>query len=136
MALWICRDCTAAYSVDAPACPQCGSADRVDEKEQNMPKITVAGGPSVAGITAAWGSEEPTENTEGSEQTSPGTSSSTSSQKPSTSPETSSSETPSPARTTASRSRKARTGSSAAPSTAIDPTAPTSGTDSDEGGEK
>ena len=27
MALWICEKCRTAYSVDAPACPHCGSSD-------------------------------------------------------------------------------------------------------------
>lgn len=27
MALWVCDDCTTAYSVGAPACPACGSKD-------------------------------------------------------------------------------------------------------------
>lgn len=29
--LWICNDCTTAYSVDAPRCPHCGSTDYVEE---------------------------------------------------------------------------------------------------------
>ncbi len=29
--LWICKGCTAAYSVGAPACPQCGADDHFDE---------------------------------------------------------------------------------------------------------
>lgn len=29
--LWICQRCTTAYSVGAPACPQCGSADYAEE---------------------------------------------------------------------------------------------------------
>ncbi len=33
MALWHCVDCTAAYSVDAPRCPQCGSKKHVDDVE-------------------------------------------------------------------------------------------------------
>lgn len=28
MALWVCSACTAAYSVGAPHCPQCGSTAR------------------------------------------------------------------------------------------------------------
>jgi hypothetical protein len=75
---------------------------------------------------------------EGSEPSSPvpGMDSSTSSQKPPTSPETSEPALSKPARKTASRSSKARMGSSSAPGTAGGPTAPTSATDSDEGGEK
>lgn len=44
MAGWFCRDCTAAYAVDAPVCPQCGATDPIKEDEQIMPKITVHGG--------------------------------------------------------------------------------------------
>ncbi len=40
MALWICGDCGAAYSVGAPCCPQCGSTDWT---EDGMPKIDSAG---------------------------------------------------------------------------------------------
>lgn len=29
--LWICLGCTAAYSVGAPCCPQCGKDEHVDE---------------------------------------------------------------------------------------------------------
>lgn len=31
MALWHCTKCTAAYSVGAPACPQCGGTDHTDD---------------------------------------------------------------------------------------------------------
>lgn len=34
--LWHCASCTAAYSVGAPACPQCSSTEREDD---TMPKI-------------------------------------------------------------------------------------------------
>lgn len=30
MSVLTCRGCTARYSVGAPACPQCGSTDRVE----------------------------------------------------------------------------------------------------------
>jgi uncharacterized OB-fold protein len=33
MAYWHCVECTATYSVDAPACPQCGSKKHVDDVE-------------------------------------------------------------------------------------------------------
>ena len=77
-------------------------------------------------------------NPEGSEPSSPvpGTDSSTSSPKPETSPETSSSDSPPPAPRTASRSKRARTGGSSAPSAAAGQTGPASETGSDEGGEK
>lgn len=137
MALWICRDCTAAYSVGAPKCPHCGSTDRIEEDEQNMPKITVQGGPSIAGVTGAWGDEPETDeaseqDAEGGEESSPGSSSPTSTEKPPTSPETSETDRPKRARKTASPSAKAPTGSSTAPSTAGAQTAPTSATDADE----
>lgn len=51
MALWVCRGCTAAYAPGAPRCPQCGVDDPIEEaeqleKEQEMAKITVHGGPT------------------------------------------------------------------------------------------
>lgn len=130
MALWICRGCTAAYSVGAPACPQCGSTDHTEEGQDDMPKITVAGGPSIAGVTATWG-EDDAPDTEGSEQPSASTSSSTSSPKPSATPETNESAPSKRVRKTASRSAQAPTDSSTAPSTGGDPTGPTSATGSD-----
>lgn len=47
--LWICRGCTAAYSVGAPRCPQCGGTsycEQGSEEHEDMAKITKAGGPS------------------------------------------------------------------------------------------
>jgi ribosomal protein L40E len=130
MAVWICRDCTAAYSVGAPQCPQCGSTDRIEEEEQNMPKITVAGGPSIAGISGSWGDEP--EHDEGGEQSSPSSSSSASETKPDSEQKTTSSGGSKRARTTGSRGARDRTGSSSARSTDSDRTAPTSETGSDE----
>ncbi|MFF4600153.1 SAP domain-containing protein [Amycolatopsis sp. NPDC001319] len=49
MATWECRGCTAAYSVGAPRCPQCGANDPIKEDEQ-MAKITVHGGASDASL--------------------------------------------------------------------------------------
>lgn len=51
MALWVCRGCTAAYAPGVPRCPQCGVNDPIEEaeqleKEQEMAKITVHGGPT------------------------------------------------------------------------------------------
>lgn len=40
MALWICGDCGAAYSVGAECCPQCGSGEY---REDHVPKIDSAG---------------------------------------------------------------------------------------------
>jgi hypothetical protein len=50
MALWTCEGCTTKYSVGAPACPHCGSLEHYEEGGV-MPKITVHGGPSIAGET-------------------------------------------------------------------------------------
>lgn len=41
MSLWLCRQCTAAYAVGLPACPQCASTDY---QEDHMPKISRASG--------------------------------------------------------------------------------------------
>ena len=51
MALWVCGDCSAAYAVGIPACPQCGGTDYT---EDGVPKITTA-----AGITYEPGHEPP-----------------------------------------------------------------------------
>ncbi|RSN26500.1 hypothetical protein DMC63_01300 [Streptomyces sp. WAC 05977] len=53
MATWECRECTAAYAPDAPACPQCGTNDPIKEAEQlqrenEMAKVSVHNGPSDA----------------------------------------------------------------------------------------
>lgn len=45
MSAWVCSGCTAVYSVDAPACPQCGSTEYVEQGVE-MPKITRHGGVS------------------------------------------------------------------------------------------
>jgi hypothetical protein len=140
MAVWVCKGCTAAYSVGAPRCPQCGSTEYADEEEQNMPKITVQGGPSIAGVSGGWSdtdSADPwpapgADEVEGGEESSPGTSSSPSETKQSSEPETTSSGGSKRARTTGSRGGQARTGSSTARSTDTGQTARTSETDSDE----
>lgn len=111
-----------------------------------MPKITAHGGPSIAGasiVGGAWSNEgdpdvwpEPaqaddeTSADEGSDESSPGSSSKTSPEKPSSEPEPSEKPTQSPAPTTASRSKKGRTGSSSAASTDGDQAADTSAADS------
>jgi hypothetical protein len=41
MSLWACRQCTTAYAVGLPACPQCGGTEYTED--WNMPKITRAG---------------------------------------------------------------------------------------------
>jgi hypothetical protein len=206
MSAIVCRSCTAAYSIGAPKCPQCGTpapasertgaeapvvtmaclnqgcsghdvqrrvplrvptpgvlerptllcatcwlplaevADDPQEKEDEVPKVTVHNGPSIegveeTGVQLANGDHavvgEPADETdEGGEQSSPtpegaGTTSSTSSKKAPTSPETSESAGRSRARTTGSRSKKAQTGPSSAAGTDGDQTAPTSDTDKD-----
>lgn len=50
MALWVCSRCTTRFSVGAPACPHCRSTEHYEEGSV-MPKITVHGGPSIAGET-------------------------------------------------------------------------------------
>ena len=47
MVLWLCSACTAGYAVGLAGCPQCGSTD-YSEEGQDMPKITVHGGPTNA----------------------------------------------------------------------------------------
>jgi hypothetical protein len=111
MAVWTCAECTADYAVGAPACPQCGSVVRIDERpqrdrEDDMAKVTVHGGPSNAAAEA-----------EGGEDVSAGTDSSTSSEKAQNSDEPNEKPTPSRARTTATRSKKGRTASSSASGT-------------------
>lgn len=139
MALLVCQGCTAAYSVGAPRCPQCGSTDHTEQGEQSMPKITRHGGPTVAGaqvVAGAWGDtdnwpaavaeatsgehgpETVGKPTEGSEGVSAGSSSETSPKKPSPSPKMSAPAHPKPARTTGNRSAKGRTDSSSAGGTA------------------
>lgn len=105
-------------------CAGCGNemwtVTQPETKEDDMPKVTVHGGPSHEAAEAA-GEEGPwtrhDEDTEGSEQPSPGASSSTSSETPDNSPKTNDSEDQSPAPTTGNRSRKARTEGSTARST-------------------
>lgn len=54
MAVWICRECTAAYAPDAPDCPHCRANDPIKETEQlqreleAMPKNSVHMGSSNA----------------------------------------------------------------------------------------
>jgi hypothetical protein len=47
--LWICQGCTSAYSVGAPACPQCGSAEYLEEgaEEGVTPEVVVESVPDV-----------------------------------------------------------------------------------------
>lgn len=118
MALWVCTGCTSRYSVGAVRCPQCGSTEYVEEGAENMPKITVHGGPSIAGaavVGGSWSSEgdpdvwpEPADE-EAGEGSSDGSSSSVSDETPSSEPEPSGTKSPSRARTTGSRSKKAAT---------------------------
>lgn len=119
MALWVCRGCTAAYSVGAPRCPQCGSTERREEGE-DMAKVTVHGGATNADAP------EP----EGGEDVSAGSSSETPSEKESSKPQTSAAARPKPAPKTGSRSAKGRTDSSSVPGTDGDQTAASSDGDS------
>ncbi|MFD8805566.1 hypothetical protein [Streptomyces sp. NPDC059597] len=135
MPVWTCAECTAAYSVGAPRCPQCRSTIRVNdatqppEEEQHMPKVTVHGGPSIEGHVVDPETSEVTPiESERGEGVSAGSSSSTSSKKDESSPEQSETPDRSPARTTASRSGKARTGSSSARQTDGAPETGTSAT--------
>ena len=111
-------------------CAGCGTAPQTisgwppipeQEEEDDVAKVTVHGGASNAADDT--GKEEPP---------SPGSSSSTSSPKEQTSPEPSEKPTRLRARTTANRSKKARTGSSTAPSTDGGQTEPTSAKTSDD----
>ena len=97
-------------------CARCGY-ELLKVTEDIVPKITVHGGPSNADAEPEQEAVEETAEAEGGEDVSAGTSSSTSSEKEPTSPEKSETETPSPARTTASRSKKARTANSSAAGT-------------------
>jgi len=78
-------------------------------EDEQMPKTTVHGGASNAAEDVA--------DTEAGEDVSAGNSSETSSEKPENSPEPSAKPSQSPVPTTASRSKKGRTGSRSAPST-------------------
>lgn len=64
MSVWICGECTAAYSVDAPRCPQCGDNQPIKEGEQLMPKITVHGGASNADDAEVAAAADETEQNE------------------------------------------------------------------------
>ncbi|WP_159011744.1 hypothetical protein [Streptomyces sp. NRRL F-5123] len=88
-----------------------------------MPKITVHGGPSIAGVTATWGDEE---------EPSASNSSETSSEKPQPSQPTSETAPSKPARTMGSRSKKGRMEGSSAPSTGGGPAGGTSATGSEQ----
>lgn len=97
MALWICLDCSAAYSVGQSRCPNCRSTDYIEEGV--MPKITVHGGASneAAPTRSEWVGEHGPElinlrdgetvQPSPEEEPSPGSSSETSSTKPQSSDE-------------------------------------------------
>lgn len=135
MAGWVCAECTTTYSVGAPCCPHCGGTDYREQGEEHMPKITRLGGPSVAGITGGWSTndtpdvwpaaeapepdaDEAPAAQEGGEESSPGSSSSTSGEKPSTEPETSETAPRKRAPGTGSRSKRGRAENSTAGTTA------------------
>lgn len=56
MALMVCRSCTTRFAVGLLRCPHCGALSELyavpdyiaDAEEENMPKISVEGGPSNA----------------------------------------------------------------------------------------
>ena len=131
MALNVCAGCTTRFAVGLKRCPHCGSKDF--QEEGTMPKITAHGGASdatlpvpeteTAAVDVPAPEAEPLDATEpmtqeGGEEPSAGSNSETSTETPQPSSEPSEQSSQSPARTTASRSKKARTGSSSARSTA------------------
>lgn len=147
MTLRVCLDCTTGFAVGVRLCPHCGSERHAEqgsaealgiraslpvdtEEEDDMPKITRHGGASIAGEEPE--AAPPVSEQEGGEDVSAGKDSSTSSEKPPTTPEPSGSGTPKRARKTASRSGKARTGSSSARSTDGGPEDGTSAADGTE----
>lgn len=107
----VCRSCSTKFAVGLHMCPQCTAEDAYMDGDENMPKITVHGGPTVAG------------ETEGGDLSSPGNSSSTSTEKQPTSDEQNSPQDQSPAPTTESPSSTGQTADSSVPSTDGDPTA-------------
>lgn len=42
MTLMVCKDCTAAYSVGAPRCPQCGSKKSAEQGAKGDPTLVAA----------------------------------------------------------------------------------------------
>lgn len=52
---WICNICTAAYSVGADECPQCGSGDHRDEGTPEPTKAKTASVPADKAKTKAIG---------------------------------------------------------------------------------
>lgn len=113
-------------AVPALVCTLCGRQVQIVEgwKDNDMPKITRHGGPSNALADPPAPPPEPKDEEVAS---SPGSSSRTSSAKDEPSPETKPAAPRKRARTTASRSGRARTGSSTARGTGGGPTDPTSG---------
>lgn len=103
MALWLCLDCSAAYSVGQSRCPNCQSTDYIEEGV--MPKITVHGGATNDALAGELGPEladmpdGDTVQPSPEEEPSPGSNSATSSPKPESSS----------APTTSSRRSRART---------------------------
>lgn len=119
MALWICLDCSAAYAVGQSRCPNCRGTDYIEEGV--MPKITVHGGPSNDADQTSL-PDDIVEPAAPEEESSPGNSSETSSPKAAPKQQPNGSKGRSRARTTASPSDKAPTGSSTARGTGGAPT--------------
>lgn len=47
MSLWICKACTTAYSVGAPACPHCGGRKHVEQgSPEHLKLLAVNAGPA------------------------------------------------------------------------------------------
>lgn len=94
-----------------------------------MPKITRHGGPSYAADLPDKATKADNGSVAGEEQSSPGTSSQTSPEKPGSASKTNAGAVSKRARTTGSRTARARTDSSTARSTGTGRTEPTSETD-------
>lgn len=58
--LWVCLECTTAYTPQAPACPHCGATDCYEQGDETMAKITRKTGVSDAARNPP--SETPTED--------------------------------------------------------------------------
>ena len=114
MTLWVCRKCGTKFAVGLRSCPACTGVDVYEDGDPieegiDMPKTTVHGGASNA-------TADNTDDTEGGEQPSAGSSSSTSTTRPKKTVAKKTSR-PKRARMTARPSSKEPAASSTAPST-------------------
>lgn len=78
MALQVCQQCTAAYAVGLPCCPQCGSTDH---QEDSMPKISSNGT-----VSFEPGSGQPSAATAEAEDTAAGGTAESAAAQPATEP--------------------------------------------------